>query len=773
MKKLIDELGRRRVFRVAGGYLVGAWIVLQVAATLFPALRMPQWTVTLVAVTVVLGFPISLLLGWAFDLTPDGLERTADLDARGAAAAPRRFPMRAAAAGTLLVTLGVIAFFSVRRHVVALRLDENAVLVLPFRVAGDASLGVLREGMVDLMAAKLTGEGGPRAVDSRTALSAWKRTVDSPDDDLTPDQAMRLARRLGAAQVLLGEVVSAGGDVVINATLHSAVSRPVRTQQSAPADSLLGLVDRVVAMLLSERAGEAHRAGALLSESLPAVRAYLDGQRLYRRGSYAEAAGRYSAALDQDSTFALAAFGLALTRSWAGYGPEYQRGQRLAYAFRDQLPQRDREFLLAWIGEDYPTPRSVEQTVRAWEDIVAAAPDRVEAWYHLGDQYFHNGRMVGYDNSDQRALDAWSRAAALDSAFAPAIAHQVEVYAFRGDTAEVRRISDFLFERLGPENRLSSSTAWVAATALEDEAWLNELRSRTQSSNTYASAALSIEMGGLPQSDLDMLHQAVVDGATPGARFFPLLSRAFSELNRGRPAAAARTLTEASRVSEHHAGDVYGFAISALFPDADSADFARRRAQVEAYTSGAEPMEPGAITTYRHARCSLELWRVMTGRLHTATSTVAQLREWTAATPHDGTTRPCAYAVQAIYLSQVGASDAEAAAMQLDSVLLHTFVEQGWHEYFAIMSARVWQHLGDRERARAALNRFVRDQRYARAPLLLERARVEAGLGYRDDAIATYRQYLRLRPDPEPGRASDLVAEARAELARLIEEPRS
>jgi tetratricopeptide (TPR) repeat protein len=280
-------------------------------------------------------------------------------------------------------------------------------------------------------------------------------------------------------------------------------------------------------------------------------------------------------------------------------------------------------------------------------------------------------------------------------------------------------------------------------------------------------------MQGQPQSDLDMLHQANADAATPGGRFFALLSRAFSELNRGRPAAAARTLTEASRIGPEHAGDVYGFGISTLFADADSADFASRRARVDSFTSGPEPADSTAMTTYRHARCSLELWRVTNGRLDTAERTVAQLRAWTAATPHDGTTRPCADAIQAMYSSQIDAPDAEAAAMRLDSVLLHTYVEPSWHGYYAIMSGRVWQQLGDLERARAALNRYVRDQRYGRAPLLLEKARVEAALGYRDEATATYRQYLRLRPDPEPGRASDLVTEARAELARLIGETRS
>ena len=87
---LLAELKRRRVFRVAGAYLVGAWIVLQVGDVVFPALRLPPWTLTLLVVLVVLGFPVALLLGWAFDITPGGIERTPGAPLK------LNFPIRAA-----------------------------------------------------------------------------------------------------------------------------------------------------------------------------------------------------------------------------------------------------------------------------------------------------------------------------------------------------------------------------------------------------------------------------------------------------------------------------------------------------------------------------------------------------------------------------------------------------------------------------------------------------------------------------------------------------
>ena len=75
----------RNVFRVAGGYLVVGWILMQVADTFFPALNLPEWTTTLVAALLVLGFPVAVLLAWAFELTPEGVKR----DTGEGEAAPR------------------------------------------------------------------------------------------------------------------------------------------------------------------------------------------------------------------------------------------------------------------------------------------------------------------------------------------------------------------------------------------------------------------------------------------------------------------------------------------------------------------------------------------------------------------------------------------------------------------------------------------------------------------------------------------------------------
>jgi TolB-like protein/Flp pilus assembly protein TadD len=79
-KRFFTELKRRKVYRVAVGYAVLAWLLIQIATQTLPFFEIPSWTVRLIIVALVLGFPIALLLSWAFDLTPAGIKRTDDLE---------------------------------------------------------------------------------------------------------------------------------------------------------------------------------------------------------------------------------------------------------------------------------------------------------------------------------------------------------------------------------------------------------------------------------------------------------------------------------------------------------------------------------------------------------------------------------------------------------------------------------------------------------------------------------------------------------------------
>ena len=79
-KNFFGELKRRHVYKVAVAYAIVAWLLSQIATQVFPFLEIPNWVVRLVIVLVAVGFPIALVIAWAFELTPEGIKRTADVD---------------------------------------------------------------------------------------------------------------------------------------------------------------------------------------------------------------------------------------------------------------------------------------------------------------------------------------------------------------------------------------------------------------------------------------------------------------------------------------------------------------------------------------------------------------------------------------------------------------------------------------------------------------------------------------------------------------------
>ncbi|MEO8032638.1 MAG: serine/threonine-protein kinase, partial [Gemmatimonadota bacterium] len=154
----------------------------------------------------------------------------------------------------LLVVGSLLAVSSRLRRRAAVVRNPQLVTIVPFRVASaDPALHYLREGMLDLLAAKLPGEGGLQATDPRGVLDAWHTAGGTPDHDLRTEESQQLAARLGAGWLLLGDVVGTPSRVTLNASLFPTGASQPRTRLSVdgPPDSLGALVDQLVAQLLT------------------------------------------------------------------------------------------------------------------------------------------------------------------------------------------------------------------------------------------------------------------------------------------------------------------------------------------------------------------------------------------------------------------------------------------------------------------------------------------------------------------------------------------
>jgi DNA-binding SARP family transcriptional activator len=680
----------------------------------------------------------------------------------------------AAGVAALLVlgVLGVVAQLFVRRPA-GPELDPAVVAVLPFRVGGaDPAIGYLREGMVDLMAAMFAGDLGLRAVDPRSLLSSWRRAAGDETRDLPRDAARLLAAGLGAGRMLVGEIASPPGQVVLTASLLDVATGTTVASAvvSGPPDSLLVLVERLAVQLEARQAGEPEdRLPRLTSTSLAAVRAYLTGRTAYRRGEYQRAHAELERAIALDSTFAIAALALLGSQVWSSGDAPVARAAALAWSLHDRLSARDRALLEGMVGpapveKAGPATWFTGQLLEARRRATLAAPDTPEAWLMLGDALFHWGRFHAIEAWEERAEAALRRAVELDSAFAAPLVHLVELAATRGDTSEVRARRSLYLARDSTGEQLEF-VRWRSAVALGDArtfsyqpAQLERLpiESLVRMLATVRTDAAGLDDGRhLARALATRLSRSSEGVVYPAPVWGPLIAYT---LDRGHPGEAVtfvQRLPPQQQVRTH--------LLNALYWDGDPS--AAAQAGAEAARQARQELEnrdPGAQGL--NGLCIWEQWRLAQGEDVTASRAIARL----STTGYAGD-QLCALILGALLALSADSATQAAAAEELESFLLRTGVLGGpTYEYANLVLARVHEARGADPAALAALRR-----RGGRHPwglylstYLREEGRLAAQVGDHQGAISAWRHYLALRSVPEP-RLQAPAAQVARELARL------
>ena len=366
-----------------------------------------------------------------------------------------------------LAVLGALGagFAFLQRDVGGRDVDARVVAVAPFRVGGAPDVAFLREGMMDLLAPALTGVAGTRAVDVRSFLSALRREPGGDDADL--DALQRTARSLGAAQLIDGSITGTRQRLSIRAVLYQTRDGAEITAASVEgsADSMPALVARLAATLLAARAGELEtRVTQLLGRDPVAVRTYLDGLVAYREGAYDRATAAFDAAVDRDSTFAMAALLGSQAAGWSITTSERPRLE-LAWRRRDRLTADDSALVDVLAGAAFPAPTPAAERLASAERLVARRPDHAEAHMLLGELLFHTGQRTDTPDWMSRSIEQFERAVALDSTLRPAQEHLPSLYAMTGRIDAARAAlrsllrADTLEGILGPLLRMETAAA--------------------------------------------------------------------------------------------------------------------------------------------------------------------------------------------------------------------------------------------------------------------------------------------------------------------------
>src|SRR5205085_487213 len=207
MSNFFEELQRRKVYRVAAAYIIAAGFIIQIGSAVFPAWELPNWTLRLVVVLLLIGFPIALILSWAYDVTAQGIRAT---PAVSAPTAHRRRNL------ILLIATGVIvsaaAGFFLLPRASAGKIDRS-IAVLPFQNLSDEKENAyFADGVQDDLLTNLSKIGNLKVI-SRTSVMSYRATQTN---------AREIGKALGVGTILEGSVRRVGNRVRVNVQLINA-----------------------------------------------------------------------------------------------------------------------------------------------------------------------------------------------------------------------------------------------------------------------------------------------------------------------------------------------------------------------------------------------------------------------------------------------------------------------------------------------------------------------------------------------------------------------
>src|SRR4051812_36482653 len=213
-----SELKRRNVYKVAVAYAVVAWLLIQAASILFPTYEAPVWVMKVFVAIVALGFPVALVLAWAFELTAAGIQRTEEAGLAVAPAPRKHIWIYVAVIGAALsIGLFLAGRYAGRRAVGSDggELPAKSIAVLPFdSLSRDPDNAFFAEGVQDEILTRLAKVADLKVI-SRTSTQRFKSA---------PSDLREIARQLGVTNILEGSVQKSNDQVRVNVQLINALT---------------------------------------------------------------------------------------------------------------------------------------------------------------------------------------------------------------------------------------------------------------------------------------------------------------------------------------------------------------------------------------------------------------------------------------------------------------------------------------------------------------------------------------------------------------------
>jgi serine/threonine-protein kinase len=302
-KSFFGELKRRNVYKVAIAYIVGGWALAQGLAQVLPVFSIPNWVIQLIVLLIILGLPVALGLAWAFELTPEGLKRTEDVDEAAAAAHKKRAWIYVVIVGALVST----GLFFLGRYSAMDTAPRQSIAVLPLiNESGDPKDEYFSDGLSEELIAALAQISGLKVI-GRSSSFRFKDRKEEPKT---------IGEKLGVSTLLDGTVRKQGDRVRIVAELVNAADGiQLWTQTFDRQLKDIFTVQQEIARAVAESlkvtllGTDSRSAQASATDNAEAHNAYLQGHfYLVRRNTedFRKAIDYYDQAIQLDPNYALA-----------------------------------------------------------------------------------------------------------------------------------------------------------------------------------------------------------------------------------------------------------------------------------------------------------------------------------------------------------------------------------------------------------------------------------------------------------------------------------
>jgi TolB-like protein len=456
------ELKRRGVPKVLAMYAAAAYIVIEASDIILPRLGLPDWTVTLLIILLIVGLPVTFVLSWIFDITPQGVVKTQptgedDTPAQEVGRKRRKLRISDVVIGVLLIVVIILAFPRIfnrgKSQIPREMRGKISIAVMPFNnVTGDTVYNLWQQGMQNLLITSLSNSKELSVRRFETMNSAIAGKADVNFASFPPSMISKLAQQLEANTIISGSLHKSGSKIRITANIMNAESEEIYRSYEMDGnteDDFFALADSISLQIrnyleirnlnkvLNLQTGE------IFTQSADAYKLYIQGQTCHQMLDYNCAIDYYNRALRIDSNFVPAMLKLAwsyadlqqasLSKSWAYKAYEQiehlpldmQLQVKTVKASVDKKPMDQLQFCNQYLALDpqsaymYYTEGWINFNLEQWEPAGKAFEKSLEllekidsypwSWTYvlLGRAYHHEGLHRKEDKTFETGREFW------------------------------------------------------------------------------------------------------------------------------------------------------------------------------------------------------------------------------------------------------------------------------------------------------------------------------------------------------------------------------